>query len=229
MHDDDRPRGHLYPRREVLAMLGGAALFVRCGGDSQVGIGFGDGSGACVISPELAEGPFFVDERLNRSDLREDRSGALLQLALRVLDGRERPCVALAGASVDVWHADADGRYSDIAAEGTAGQTFLRGYQRSDARGEVAFTTIYPGWYGGRAVHLHFKIRITGREFTSQFFFDDAVTDAVYAADPRYNSRGARDTRNAQDGIFRDGGEALLLPVTATATGYAARFEIVVS
>lgn len=228
MHDDDLPHGRLYPRREVLALLG-SALFVRCGGDSRVDLGFGDGAGVCVISPELAEGPFFVDERLNRSDIREDRAGALLVLTLGVIDGRDRRCTALAGASVDVWHADAQGRYSDIASQGTAGQTFLRGFQVTDGRGEVAFSTIYPGWYPGRAVHLHFKVRIAGREFTSQFFFDDAVTDTVYAANPVYNTRGARDTRNPEDSLFRAGGDELVLPVFATASGYAASFDIVVA
>ena len=94
----------------------------------------------------------------------------------------------------------------------------------------ASFTTIYPGWYSGRAVHIHFKIRTdaaapSGLEFTSQLFFDEAVTDAVHARNP-YAAKGTRDTPNAQDGIYRDGGDQLLVAPTADGDGYAATFEI---
>ena len=110
-----------------------------------------------------------------------------------------------------MWHANAIGQYSDEAAgmgqSNTQGETWLRGYQVSDANGNVSFKTIYPGWYAGRTIHIHVEARLfdasgnTTYAFTSQLFFDDAVNDVVMATSP-YNSRGTRDTRNAQDSIY---------------------------
>lgn len=191
---------------------------------------------ACIVSPELTEGPYFVDEQLNRSDIRSDPSdgsikeGVLLQLTLRVYAVNSNGCNPLAGAYVDIWHCDALGLYSDVASEGTAGQKFLRGYQLTDANGVVQFTTIYPGWYTGRAVHIHFKVRadLTSNpsyEFTSQFFFDDTLTDEVHEQQP-YASKGSRDTRNDDDNIYQNGGAQLLLALSETEEGYATTFDI---
>ena len=63
----------------------------------------------------------------------------------------------LENAIVDVWHADAGGDYSGVGS--LQGETFLRGIQTTDANGDAAFTTIFPGWYRGRAPHIHFKVR----------------------------------------------------------------------
>src|SRR5204863_7919560 len=134
--------------------------------------------------------PYFVDEKLNRTDIRADasggapREGARLDLTIQVGRMASGACTALQGATVDVWHCDALGVYSDASdpSFNTKGQKFLRGYQVTDANGRVQFTTIYPGWYQGRAVHIHFKIRTDAGsastyDFTSQFFFDDDLTD----------------------------------------------------
>jgi len=141
-------------------------------------------------------------------------------------------CAPLPGAMVDVWQCDADGIYSGVRDPGfdTLDNKFLRGHQRTDAGGEARFVTLYPGWYPGRTVHIHFKIRTEpraprGLEFTSQLYFDDAVTDRVHAAAP-YGARGRRTTRNREDGIFRRGGDQLMLAPVATADGYAASFAI---
>ena len=122
----------------------------------------------CIVKPALTEGPYFVDEKLNRSDIRSDPSdssvkpGAPLNITFRVAKISGSTCVALAGATIDVWHCDALGVYSDSSDPNfgsTKGKKFLRGYQTTDANGTATFTTIYPGWYQGRAVHIHFKIR----------------------------------------------------------------------
>lgn len=194
----------------------------------------------CVVKPALTEGPYFVDERLKRSDIRTDPStgnvsaGLLLTLRFNVrrIDGSN--CNPLAGAYVDVWHADAYGSYSDISGgagqPSTRGQKFLRGYQVTDSDGAVEFKTIYPGWYPGRAVHIHFKIRLftnsqTTYEFTSQLFFDDDITDEVYTQSP-YNAEGTRDTRNNRDNIYSSGGSQLILNLTEESQGYSATFDI---
>jgi len=231
-------------RRETLRLLGaaGATALVGWRGERATGIWPTAGRSSvvnasalsCVVRPQLTEGPYFVDERLNRSDIRPDpatgqvRPGTLLTLNFNVSRVNGSSCDPLAGAYVDIWHCDAVGTYSDV--NGARGQKFLRGYQVTDSNGAVSFTTIYPGWYAGRAVHIHFKIRLftgaqTTYEFTSQLFFDDTLTDQVYANSP-YNTRGARDTRNSRDGIYNGGGSQLLLNPTRSGQGYAATFDI---
>ncbi len=183
----------------------------------------------CVVRPELTEGPYFVDEMLNRSDIRSDPSdgslseGVPLNLAFNVTQIGTNGCVPLEGAQVDIWHCDANGIYSDV--QNTTGKTFLRGYQVTDLNGLAQFVTIYPGWYPGRAVHIHFKIRTGNSEFTSQLFFDDAFTDQIYLQEP-YAQRGERNPRNNGDGIYNGGGNQLILNVTPTDTGYTATFDI---
>ena len=121
-------------------------------------------SAACVLTAALTEGPFFVDEKLNRADIRTDpgtgavAAGVPLALTFNVSRVANNACTPLTGAYLDVWHCDATGIYSDV--DGSS-QKFLRGYQVTDANGVARFTTIYPGWYRGRAVHIHFKLRPT--------------------------------------------------------------------
>ena len=198
----------------------------------------GNAAPSCVVRPEQTEGPYFVDERLNRVDLRSDPTtgklsdGALLELAIAVVTVTNRGCVPLQGAQVDIWHCDAAGVYSDVQDPGfnTVGQKFLRGYQVTDHRGTVRFNTIYPGWYPDRTVHIHFKIRMSAgsardHEFTSQLYFNDEFTDRVFSRAP-YSARGQRKRRNTQDDIFGGGGEQLVLAVKEKGTGYAADFGL---
>jgi len=200
---------------------------------------------SCVVTPEETEGPYFVDERLNRSDLTTDTtdSNVLDALPLRLQFGvysvNGNTCTPVAGAQVDVWHADAGGVYSDVQAQNTIGQTYLRGYQLTDGNGAAEFTTVYPGWYPGRTVHIHFKIRTFSPggtvtfEFTSQVFFDDTITDVVFASAP-YNARGQRDTRNATDMVYNTGtgsapsGAQLMLDLqpSSDGAGYTAAFTV---
>lgn len=195
-------------------------------------------STTCVVKPEQTQGPYYVDTGLERSDIREEREGIPFELTFNVsrIDGGDiSACGPLAGALVDVWHCDALGEYSGVQdnAAGnfdTTGETFLRGYQLTDENGTVRFTTIYPGWYQGRAVHIHFTIRDSaesqqGYEFTSQLYFDDALTDQVYTQGP-YAEKGERDQRNDTDGIYQGGGDELTLALTPSGEGYAATFDI---
>ena len=167
----------------------------------------------------------------NRSDIRSEPSnnsvkeGVPLTLNIVVASIGNNSCTPLQGAQVDVWHCDAQGQYSGVSDRGfdTSGQKFLRGFQRTDASGRVQFLTIYPGWYSGRAVHIHFTIRTQAAsggdyQFTSQFFFDDSLTDQVHALEP-YASKGQRDTRNSTDNIFNGGGEQLLLDLQGDTIG----------
>jgi protocatechuate 3,4-dioxygenase beta subunit len=202
-----------FDRRNFMRAAGAAAALVltRCGGSSNSTSSSAStaNSGACVLTPELTIGPYFVDERLFRSDLTTNTTdpnvinGVPLNLTLQVVNYTSNGCSPLASTMVDVWHADAAGVYSDEPSEATAGQTFLRGYQLTDANGLVTFKTIYPGWYPGRTVHIHVMVRVgaSASQFTTQLFFDDSLTDTIFANAP-YNARGARDTRNLNDGIY---------------------------
>ncbi len=177
--------------------------------------------GACVLSPAMSQGPFFVEENLNRSDITPGATGVPLVLDISVANARA-DCAPLAGVRVDIWHADARGEYSAVGA--ARGKQFLRGYQMTDAHGKVAFRTLYPGWYPGRAVHIHVKTPA----LTTQLFFDEAVTERVIAIPP-YNTRGARFMRNARDGIFREGRTgSLLVDLTPRDRGYAGRATLVI-
>ena len=192
---------------------------------------------SCVVVPALTEGPYYVDEKLERADIRVDTStgkavdGAVLTLDWVVSKVDGTACVPLEGVLVDVWHCDAAGEYSDVGSE--QGHDFLRGYQHTDANGKATITTIYPGWYQGRAVHIHFKIRTDpaatsgGFEFTSQLFFDDAFSAKVFATGA-YASKGTPDTLNAADGIYQQSQGMTLLDVTPDGDGYKATFELAI-
>ena len=229
-------------RRRVLAALGalGAVPFVT----RELCLNVASAAPApivtgksCVLSPAMMEGPFFVDTGLNRSDLTTGTTkagvvqGLPVVLNIDLASVQATGCVPIAGMQVDVWHADATGEYSGVAGgasqSNAAGQAFLRGYQVSDANGRVTFKTIYPGWYPGRTIHIHVKARLfnaagnTTYVFTSQLFFDDAVSDKVMAMPP-YNARGARNVRNAGENIYGNTTRALVdLRPADGARGYA--------
>ena len=230
-------------RRELLGRVAGAAATVvvsqtlgACSTSSAAGVtdpttDTTTGS-SCVLTAALTEGPYFVDEKLNRSDIRSDpstgavSSGQLLTLTFNVSRIAGSACTPLTGAYLDVWHCDASGTYSDVSG---SSRKFLRGYQITDAAGIAQFTTVYPGWYQGRAVHIHFKLRLfTGStktyEFTSQFFFNEALTSTVHSQSP-YSSKGTRDTLNTSDGIYNSLSSteksALTLATTKTGDTYA--------
>src|SRR3954469_12948146 len=193
--DDDRLTGRVLSRREVLALMGVmgvGAVAVACspGASASGAAGAGASAGtsgatalatetevacasslpSCGVVPELTEGPYYVDEKLERSDIRTDTSngsvseGAVLTLDWVVSQVDGNACIPLEGALVDVWHCDAAGDYSDVGSE--QGHDYLRGYQHTDASGRARIVTVYPGWYQGRAVHIHFKDphRRRGRE-----------------------------------------------------------------
>lgn len=189
------------------------------------------GEADCRPWVEQDEGPYHLDGQPFRADLGEDRAGVPLRLAVTLRAENGRP---VAGATVDVWHCDALGRYSGFpppAAPGPsaaeAGEDFLRGRQKTDRDGRCEFRTIYPGWYGGRTVHIHVIVEVDGRRLTSQLFFPDSLTDDVLARPP-YTERPDRDTTNATDEIFAHDGEDTVLTLTPDGDGYEAAICLVV-
>ncbi len=254
MDNDDVLTGQLLSRREAVRVLAvtGAAVLTGCqrggsgGAESPPAANSpraaaGTALPACVARPEMTAGPFFVDQQMERSDIRAEpttgiqSAGAPLALAFTVCRISGGRCTPIAGAIVDVWQCDAKGLYSGVsdrmAGTDTVGEKFLRGYQRTDSNGVARFVTIYPGWYPGRTVHIHFTVRAPGAaanrtyEFTSQLFFDDTLTDRVHAQAP-YSAKGRRDTTNTTDGIYRNVGDQLLLAAASDGEGYRASFTL---
>ncbi|MEV6107564.1 hypothetical protein AB0M28_23100 [Streptomyces sp. NPDC051940] len=240
MHDDDLPVGRILSRRRALALLGAAGATAAVGGTvfatSSASAEESTAAADVVAKPEMTEGPYYVDEGLKRSDIRTDTSdgtavdGTRLDLALIVSRIAGKTVTPLPDATVDIWHCDASGIYSDIASEGTEGHDFLRGYQVTNSGGLVRFTTVLPGWYQGRTVHIHVKVQTTGTdgnayEFTSQLYLPEDFKTAYLATDP-YAAKGTPDTTNDSDMHYADIGDQMLLQPTRNGDGYKATFRI---
>lgn len=151
------------------------------------------------VTPPVPEGPFYKDEKLNRIDITEHKKGVPVTYVFMVED---KDCKPVEGAIVDIWQCDAGGTYSDYKVENTLNETWLRGYQKTDADGTCKFTSIFPGWYDGRITHLHGKVRVNGETLlTTNFFFPKAIENDVYAS-PLY-PKGPNNTLILQDAELR--------------------------
>ncbi|WP_434449260.1 twin-arginine translocation pathway signal protein [Lentzea sp. E54] len=243
MHDDDEPVGRVLGRRQALILLGAAGATLTVAGSPAAGATQTAGGPEvcapalnCVVKPEQMEGPYFVDRMLNRSDIRTDpatgqpSAGTALTLNFTVQAVRPGQCTPLPNAIVDIWQCDAFGLYSDIPSQGSSGRRFLRGYQNTNTDGKAQFITILPGWYTGRTLHIHIKIRTIGTngrpyEFTSQLYFTTAFGAAYLRTQP-YARKGPADTTNNRDSIYLRGGAQMLLNPTSTGAGYSADFAI---
>lgn len=199
-------------RRGALAGLAGSAAFIAA--EQRASAASPEQAPAavlpanvCRMTPRMAEGPFYFDPALVREDIAEGRPGVPLRLALQIIEGAT--CQPIAGARVDIWHCDATGQYSGYDGQGddrgisTKGEKFLRGTQATGSTGEVAFKTIYPGWYRGRTTHIHFKVLLDEKAMlTGQMYFPDALSEYIFTSVTPYNTRSAkRDTLNSTDFI----------------------------
>ena len=210
-------------RRGSLVRLGG--LLATAVGAAGLKIETSEGAGpaavasgdvTCVLTPEQTEGPYYIANEALRRNITDGRPGTPLLLRAFVVNAST--CKPIKGAAVDIWHADAGGVYSGFG-QGAANRTFMRGIQRTNAKGLALFRTVYPGWYQGRTVHIHVKVHLGGNVLhTGQLYFPDTVTDAVYRRAP-YTARPNRDVRNAADSIYRNGGKRSQVSVKKNSAG----------
>lgn len=218
---------------KATGLIGAASLIPFGKGMSHPG---GGGNGACVLIPSETAGPFPLDLTTNnfyyRQDVREDRAGVQLNLKLRIIGNKN--CEPMQNVRVNIWHCDKDGNYSgyDLPMNpGQAGKTYLRGYQYTDANGEIEFVTIFPGWYNGRVCHIHFQVYVSSNYAAiSQLTFDIDSKQALYTAHKDIYTKGIDPLKPSQDGIFADGYDyqvATLTPNSNTG-GYESFMEVTV-
>jgi protocatechuate 3,4-dioxygenase beta subunit len=220
-------------RGALIKAAGGAGLAVAFGARVRDAFGADAATAAtCVLTPEVTEGPYWIDTKLTRRDIREGKAGLPLVLAITVVNAKT--CKPIKNADVELWHCDAQGNYSGFdsgsgggAAGGPGGgggpQTstrYLRGHQRSNAAGVATFLTVFPGWYPGRTPHIHMKAHI-GQDrvvHTGQLFFNEAITAAVYEQAP-YSGHGSYDTPHARDMIYAQAGGSRAVVALAKRSG----------
>jgi len=213
-------------RRDVLRSVGGVGLAAAFGPralalleeDAQA-------ASTCLLTPEVTEGPYWVENTLTRRNVTEGKRGLPLVIRFTVLNAKT--CKPIKSADVEIWHCDALGNYSAVNGATTR---FLRGHQKSNATGKAEFLTIFPGWYRGRTPHIHMKVNVGGDTVhTGQIFFNEKITTAVYKQAP-YAGRGPYDTSHARDNIYSQAGgstaELKLTKRTGGLKGYVGTIAI---
>jgi len=221
-------------RREAIGAIGaaaGAALAYGCSNaatspsaTATTDTTTGSTNSACAVTPTETIGPYPSVTDIFRSDIRETKTGTVLTLTIKVVNV-SAGCAAVPGANVEIWQCDAAGNYSEYGSQ--TAQTYLRGIQTTNGSGEVTFTTIYPGWYQGRATHIHVEVTIGGvsRKVT-QIAFPESINNTVYATGV-YAARGSNPMSNLSDGIFADSlSSELVTPAGSPTTGYTASFQV---
>ncbi len=227
-------------RREAIAAMGaaGAAIALGCSGETPTSPSSTTSTttttttettnAACAVTPTETLGPYPSLTDLFRSDIREGKPGTQLSLLVRVVNVNAS-CAAVANANVEIWHVDAAGNYSQYGSQ--SGQTFLRGIQTTNSNGEATFITNYPGWYQGRATHIHVEVTLGGASVkVTQLAFPEGINNLVHAQGAYVTGRGTNPISNASDGIFADSLSSELITALGDVTsGYTATFQVGVS
>jgi protocatechuate 3,4-dioxygenase beta subunit len=224
-------------RRTAMTLLGGIALGAATavrGAHASRSAAFAQST--CVLTPEQMEGPYYLDLARVREDITEGKPGVPLRLAVRIVEA-SASCAPIGAAVVDVWHCDALGIYSGYEGAAVApthvtpvnAETFLRGTQVTASDGRLHFRTIYPGWYTGRTTHVHVKIRLGTNVATTQLYFPEDVTSAVYRRAP-YSGHPNRDTSNEADTALKavSAPPQVMWTVTPDGEGYLAATTIAI-
>ncbi|WP_183562089.1 intradiol ring-cleavage dioxygenase [Mucilaginibacter sp. SP1R1] len=195
----------------------------------------------CTVTPTEVEGPYpyvggEITNPLNRADVTGGQTGVPLSISFIVVNTNDN-CNVVTGARVDIWHCNKDGYYSGYAnqtgvlgAKSYAGETWLRGYLLTDSSGVAKFSTIYPGWYGGRATHIHLEVFVSNvLKKVSQIAFSETISDAVDVS-TLYAALGVNPIRNASDSILGNSATDLANETVALtgsiAAGYSGTYTI---
>lgn len=209
------------------AVMGGVLTQGQSGAAKAAGLIAGN---ACLLLPEVTEGPYYLDTGLVRRNIVEDREGERLTLRLQVVDA---DCAPIEGARIDVWHCDAQGNYSGVdnrrggQGEDSRQKAFLRGTQATASNGVAEFDSLYPGWYRGRTTHVHYKVFLNQLSvLIGQLFFPDDLSSALYTTFATYARPQARDTLNAADGIARRAGPGAYAQIETDGRQYVASLVI---
>ncbi len=236
--------------RNGLGFIGAGSLVIACsktgaGTGTSTGSGSGTGtttgSGSCVVSPTEVEGPYpypggEITNPLQRVDITGGQTGVPLNMTLTVVN-TNNSCALVAGARVDIWYCNKDGYYSGygnqpglLGTQSYLGQTWLRGYQLTDSSGQVKFTSIYPGWYSGRATHIHVEVFVNNVLVkTTQMAFPETISDTVHTSS-LYVAHGVNTTRNTADNIFGNSATDLANQTMSlsgdTTNGYTGTYKI---
>lgn len=232
--------------KNSLGLIGGSSLFTgackKSADSGSVSGTTGSGSGGCIVTAEEVEGPYpyvggEITNPLQRVDVTGEQTGLPLSLSFHVVNA-SNSCTVVSGARVDIWHCNKDGYYSgygsqtggSLGTQSYLGETWLRGYQLTDTSGIANFTTIYPGWYQGRATHIHIEVFVNNvLKKTTQITFAETISDAVHQT-TLYAAHGINTTRNAADGIFNNSATDLAnetVAVTGDITsGYSGSYTI---
>jgi protocatechuate 3,4-dioxygenase beta subunit len=217
-------------RRALIGAAAAAGLSAAFGARALTALGADtENVATCLLAPEVTEGPYWIDNKLTRRDVREGKPGTPLLLELSIVNAKT--CKPIRNADVEIWHADAAGEYSGFDG-GSGAQTrtrYLRGHQRSNALGRASFLTVFPGWYPGRTPHVHLKAHI-GQDrvvHTGQVFFNEAIAAQVYRHGV-YAGRGQPDTPHSRDMIYAQAGgsRAVARLSKRAAGGYVGRIVV---
>lgn len=193
---------------------------------------------SCTSTSSETAGPFPTKSpaSLVMKDIRSDRTGVPLIVNITI-QNKNKSCEVLPGAIVDIWHCDKDGYYSEYGGTGLQSRNFtsvhfLRGRQTTNASGLAAFQTIFPGWYPGRAPHIHVHIfDASGKSLlVTQIAFPTDICDHVYTTATKFYTKGRQNTSNARDGVFADSiANEMSIVSGSIADGYTLTHNIVVS
>ena len=202
---------------------------------------------SCRPTVRLTAGPYYTLDSLQRRDIREDRPGVPLTLSFNVVD--DFHCTPIAGAFVELWHADARGIYSGVVnrffdhntlqfsgeqVDTRDRPTYLRGHQVADDQGRVTFNTIFPGWYSGRLAHIHMRALFPGAAgwsaFVTQLFLPPMVEREVWNEAP-YRERGGNPMTLERDLVLRGDADALgrlTIPIDRTVNGLRGEMDLAI-
>ncbi len=226
--------------RNSLGLLSAATIIDACKKKDETGSG--NNNGACKETPTEVEGPYpyvggEITNPLQRVDVTGGQTGLPLSLTFNVIN-INNSCAAVANARVDIWHCNKDGYYSgygnqtggSLGTQSYVGETWLRGYQLTDASGKAIFNTIYPGWYQGRATHIHIEVFVNNvLKKATQITFPETISDAVHLT-ALYAAHGINTMRNSSDGIFNNSATDLATETVAltgnTTAGYTGSYTI---